>query len=62
MDIEEILENPGFWMLGGGAVIAEVIGYIISKRSETLPAFPLWQFLILVVGTIIIAAIIAGRD
>lgn len=62
MNVEDILANPVFWILGGGAVIAELIGYIISKRSESLPTFPLWQFLILVIGTIIIAAVFAGQD
>ena len=62
MDIEDTLNNPGFWILAGGAVIAELIGFIISKKSTSLPAFPFWQFLILVFATIIIAALIAGRE
>lgn len=61
MDIEEIIENPGFWILAGLGVAAETIGFIISKRSSDLPAFPLWQFLILVLGTIVAAAIFANR-
>ncbi len=60
--LDDILESPAFWLLGGGAVLAEVIGFIVSKRVEDLPAFPVWQFLLLVAGTLVIAAIIAGRD
>ena len=62
MDIEEILENPAFWILAGLGVGAELLGFIISNKSENLPAFPVWQFLILVLGTIIIAAVFASRD
>jgi len=62
VDIEETLENPAFWMLGGGAIAAESIGYIVSNRSADLPAFPFWQFLVLVVGTIVIAAVFANRN
>jgi len=60
-DLEETLENPGFWILAGIGVVAEVIGFIIANKSENLPSFPVWQFLILVFGTIIIAAVFANR-
>lgn len=60
--IEETLENPAFYLLGGGALLAEVIGFIISKKSTSIPSFPLWQFILLIIGTLIAAAIIAGRD
>ena len=61
MDLEDVIENPAFWILTGLAITAETIGFIISRKSG-LDAFPLWQFLILVAGTIIISAVIAGRD
>ncbi len=61
MGIEDILDNPAFYILAGIGVTAEVIGFIVSKKSG-IDAFPLWQFLILVAGTIVIAAIIASRD
>ena len=48
MDIEDTLNNPGFWILAGIGVVAEVIGFIIANKSENLPSFPVWQFLILV--------------
>ena len=34
MDISEVLESPGFWMLGGGGTIAVLAGYIMSKRIK----------------------------
>jgi len=58
MDIE-IFEEPAFWILGGGAVAATVIGYIVSRNMEM--SLPLWQFLVLIVGEIIAAAIFASR-
>ncbi len=62
MDVEDTLENPAFWILAGLMVVAEIIGFIWSNRSENLPAFPVWQFLVLVLGTIVIAAVFASRD
>ncbi len=60
--LDEILENPAFWILSGFAVVAELIGFIVSKKSTNLPALPFWQFLILVLGTIVICALFAGRE
>ena len=59
--LDDVLDNPAFYILAGIGVTAEVIGFIISKKSG-IGAFPLWQFLILVAGTIVIAAVIASRD
>lgn len=60
--ISDALDNPAFWLLGGGAVLAEIIGFIISKKSEGLPEFPLWQFLILILGTLVAAAVFANKS
>ncbi len=60
--LDDILDNPAFYILAGIGVSAEVIGFILASKSESLPAFPLWQFLILVAGTIVISAVIASRD
>ncbi len=60
MDIEEILDNPAFWILAGLGVVAETIGWIVSKSWES-GGMPVWQFIILVLGTIGIAAFWAGR-
>ena len=61
MFIDEALEEPGFWILGGGGVACEIIGYIISRKAG-LGAFPIWQLLVLIVGTLIAAAFFATRD
>lgn len=58
---DEILENPGFWILAGGGVGMEVLGWILSKNMGW-GAFPLWQLLILILGTVIAAAIFANKD
>lgn len=60
--IENAIENPAFWILGGGAIIAEVLGFIASKSFENAVSFPLWQFIILILGTLIAAAAIANRN
>lgn len=59
--IDEVLESPAFWLLGGGAITAELLGYIISKRMG-LDAFPIWQLLIVMVGTLVAAAFFALRE
>ena len=58
---EEALESPAFWILGAGAVGAEVLGYIIAKRSD-LAVFPWWQFAIVILGTLVAAAYFATKD
>lgn len=61
MDLSEILESPGFWILGGGAIIATVLGWTMSK-SWTGHQFPIWQLLIIIVVELIAAAFFATRD
>lgn len=61
MDIDEITESPAFWLLGGGGVAAELLGYIISKRMHMM-VLPIWQLLIILIGTVIIAAIFALKE
>ena len=62
---EDALENPVFWMLGGGAVAAELLGYIGGKKGWFgelgAVSFVWWQFLILIIGTIIAAAVISEK-
>ena len=50
-DFEEALESPGFWILAGLGLSAEVIGYIIAKRTG-MAAFPIWQLIIVMAVTI----------
>jgi len=56
----EILEEPGFWILGGGAVAATVIGYIASRKMGWVP-IPLWQMGVLIIVEVIAAAVFASR-
>jgi len=61
MGLEEALDEPAFWILAGGGVAMEVLGFIISKRAMEF-SLPIWQLGILVVGTIIAAAFFATKD
>ena len=61
MDIDEVLEAPAFWILGGGGVAMELIGFVISKRMG-MGTFPIWQIIILMLGTLIAAAFFATKD
>jgi len=61
MDWEDIIENPAFWILGGGGVIAVVIGWIVSSKMES-GSLPTWQMLILIVGVLVAAAVFANKD
>ena len=61
MDIDEIIESPAFWILGGGAVAMELIGFVISKRMG-IGSFPVWQIIILMLGTLVAAAFFATRE
>lgn len=57
----EILEEPGFWILGGGAVAMTMIGYIMSRKMGWIP-LPWWQLAILLVVEIVAAAFFASRS
>ena len=59
--LDEILESPGFWLLGGGGTIAVLAGYIMSKRMTEF-AFPLWQLAIIIITVLAAAAFFATRD
>jgi hypothetical protein len=61
MDLDEILENPAFWILGGGGIVAEVFGYIIA-RNQGWELMPFWQLIVIIMGTLVIAAFFAGRE
>ena len=61
MDVDEVLESPAFWILAGGGIAAELIGYIFGKRAG-LPAFPLWQLIFVMLGTVVAAAFFATKD
>jgi len=61
MDIGEIIESPAFWILGGGGIIAEVLGFIMSKRMGW-ELMPFWQLIILMAATLGAAAFFATRE
>lgn len=58
---EDILDNRAFWILGGGGVAMELFGWVISKRAGW-GSLPIWQFLILIIGTLVAAAIFANKS
>ena len=57
----EILEEPGFWILGGGAMIATIAGYIMSKKAGWIP-LPWWQLVLLLLVELVAAAFFASRE
>ena len=59
--LDEILESPAFWILGIGGVSMEVLGYIIGKNMG-LGSLPMWQFIVLIIGTLCAAAFFALQD
>lgn len=61
MDINEALESPGFWLLGGGGTAAVLLGWVASRKMgmETLPV---WQMLIIIVGVLVAAAFFSTRE
>lgn len=60
-EIGDLLENPAFIILAGGGVAMEILGWIISKRMMEY-SFPLWQLLIMILGTVVASAIFANRE
>lgn len=59
MEFEDILGNPGFYLLAGGAIAATLIGWKMSKSFGA--SFPLWQVLIVMVVEVIAAAFFAAQ-
>jgi len=61
MDIEEILESPGFWILGIGGLSAEILGYIWS-RNQGWVTMPFWQLGVMMAVTLVAAAFFATKE
>ena len=61
MDLGEVFESPGFWLLGGGAVTATILGYMMSKKMD-MPPLPIWQLAVLIAVELAAAAFFAARD
>ena len=60
-DFEEAMETPAFWILAGGGVACELIGWIVSKRMME-NSFPFWQLAIMMVVTVIAAVFFSTKD
>lgn len=61
VDFDEIFTSPAFWILGAGGVAMEIIGFMIAGRTG-MATFPLWEKIVLVLGTLVAAAFFATRD
>ncbi len=61
MFIDEAFESDGFWILLGIGIGAEVIGFIAARRFGW-GTFPIWQFILLLLGTFVACAFFATRD
>lgn len=61
VDFEEIFQSPGFWLLGGGAVAATLLGNTISIKTAGF-GFPIWQLIIVILGELVAAAFFATRE
>jgi len=61
MGLEEALDSPGFWILAGGGIAMELIGFMASKKMG-MGSLPVWQLIVLMIGTIIASAFFATRD
>ena len=61
MSLDEALDEPGFYILGGLGTAAVLVGWIISKKSMEF-SLPIWQLLILIVGILVASAFFATKD
>jgi len=61
MDLMEALDEPIFWILGIGGVGMEVLGYIGGK-SMGFGSMPIWQLVVMMIGTVLAAAYFATND
>jgi len=61
MELDEVTSSFGFWALGGGAAIATILGYIMSKRMEMV-AMPLWQLVVIILVEFVAAAFFVMRE
>lgn len=58
--IEDALDSEGFYILAGIGLGAEIIGFLFSKKIGY--TFPIWQFLVLMAGTLVACAFFATKD
>ncbi len=58
--IDEALESPAFWILGGGGVMAILGGYIFGKRAG-LEVMPMWMVITMILVTLMASAYFSTR-
>lgn len=61
MDLDEVLESPGFWLLGIGGLAAEIMGYTWS-RNAGMDVMPFWQLIVMMIVTLLAAAFFATKE
>ena len=61
MEIDEILESPGFWILGLGGLTAEIMGYVY-RRNQGWVTMPIWQLGVMMIVTLAAAAFFATKE
>jgi len=61
MEIDEVLESPGFYILAGLGIGAELVGWIYGRKMMDI-SMPIWQLIVLIIGTLIASAVFASRD
>jgi len=59
--IEEILESPGFWLLGVGSCIAVLMGWVWSRNSG-MESLPFWQLLLILAVCLAVSAFFALKE
>lgn len=61
MELDEVTSSFGFWILGGGAAMATILGYIWSKKMEWVP-MPIWQLILIIIVEFIAAAFFVMKE
>jgi hypothetical protein len=61
MELSEVTNSPGFWLLGFGAATATILGYIASKKMDLMP-LPLWQLILIIIVEFAAAAFFVARE
>lgn len=61
MGFEDVMEKPGFWLLGAGGTVAVILGYIMSKKMGVI-SMPLWQIVATIVVVWVASVFFAARD
>lgn len=61
MEIDEVLNSPGFWILAAIGISAELLGFIYARRNLDV-SMPLWQLIVTMLVTLVAAAFFATKD